>query len=117
MVGYAFVMNTPYAYVFTSLLVAYITVWAGVTNYHRTFIIRGGDYSYGMYLYHMTLQQVLVSLGLVTWYAPFIVTVPVVTMIAGMSWNFVEKPALSLSTYLKRSDLRQAQAVDTSGLG
>jgi peptidoglycan/LPS O-acetylase OafA/YrhL len=110
-VGYALVMNTPYAYVFTSLLVAYITVWAGVTNYHRTFIIKGGDYSYGIYLYHMTLQQVLVSLGLLTWYAVFIVALPLVTLIAAMSWRFVEKPALSLRTYLKRSGPRQAQAV------
>jgi peptidoglycan/LPS O-acetylase OafA/YrhL len=62
-VGYAILMNTQYAYVFTSLLVAYITAWVGVTNYRRTFIIEGGDYSYGIYLYHMTLQQAIVSLG------------------------------------------------------
>jgi peptidoglycan/LPS O-acetylase OafA/YrhL len=110
LVGYAVLMNTPYAYVFTSLLVAYITVWVGVTNSHRTFIIKGGDYSYGIYLYHMTLQQVLVSLGLLTWYAVFIVGLPLVTLVASMSWHFVEKPSLSLRTYLKRSGPGQAQA-------
>jgi peptidoglycan/LPS O-acetylase OafA/YrhL len=111
-VGYAILMNTQYAYVFTGLLVAYITVWVGVTNYRRTFIIEGGDYSYGIYLYHMTLQQAIVSLGILTWYSVFMVSLPLVTVVAAMSWRLVEKPALSLRAYLtSRSSPRQVQSV------
>jgi peptidoglycan/LPS O-acetylase OafA/YrhL len=111
-VGYAVLMNTHYAYVFTSLLVAYITVWIGVANHRKIFIIKGGDYSYGIYLYHMTLQQVLVAFGLLTWYSVFIVSLPLVTLIAALSWHFVEKPTLSLRPYLtKRNPPQAAQTV------
>jgi peptidoglycan/LPS O-acetylase OafA/YrhL len=81
----------------------------GVTNYRKTFIIGGGDYSYGIYLYHTTLQQAIVSLGILTWYAVFMVSLPLVTVVAAMSWRLVEKPALSLRAYLtRRSSPRQA---------
>lgn len=110
-VGYVVLMNTQYAFVFTSILVAYITIWVGVIDYRRTFIIRGGDYSYGIYLYHMTLQQVIVSLGILTWYAVFGVSLSLVTAVAAMSWRLVEKPALSLRRRLtSRSDPGQAQS-------
>jgi peptidoglycan/LPS O-acetylase OafA/YrhL len=108
--GYAVLMNTQYAYVFSGALVAYITVWIGVTNYPKTFVIRGGDYSYGIYLYHLTLQQAIASLGILAWYAVFIVSLPLVTLLAAMSWRFVEKPALSLrGRLIKRFKPQQAQ--------
>jgi peptidoglycan/LPS O-acetylase OafA/YrhL len=107
--GYAVLMNTQYANVFTNLFVAYITIWIGVTNYRKTFVIKGGDYSYGIYLYHNTLQQAIVSLGILTWYGVFVLTLSLVTAIAAMSWRLVEKPALSLRKYLtKRSNPPQA---------
>jgi peptidoglycan/LPS O-acetylase OafA/YrhL len=110
--GYAILMNTQYAAVFTGLLVAYITIWVGVINYPKTFVIRGGDYSYGIYLYHSTVQQALISLGLLTWYSVFVGGLVLVTGIAAMSWRLVEKPALSLRGYLTRgSRPRQARSV------
>jgi peptidoglycan/LPS O-acetylase OafA/YrhL len=108
--GYVVLMNTQYAFVFTGLFVAYITVWVGVINYRKTFVIRGGDYSYGIYLYHMTLQQAIVSLGILTWYTVFAVSLPLITVIAAMSWRLVEKPMLSLRKYLlNRPDSPQVQ--------
>jgi peptidoglycan/LPS O-acetylase OafA/YrhL len=109
--GYGILMNTEYAAVFTSLLVAYITIWVGVINYPKTFVIRVGDYSYGIYLYHSTVQQALISLGLLTWYSVFGVGLVLVTGVAAMSWNLVEKPALSLRRFLKgKSNPQQTQS-------
>jgi peptidoglycan/LPS O-acetylase OafA/YrhL len=100
--GYVVLMNTQCGHVFTGILIAYITVWAGVTNYRKIFIIKGGDYSYGIYLYHFTLQQAIVSLGILAWYSVFIASLLLATVIAALSWGLVETPALSLRTYLTR---------------
>jgi peptidoglycan/LPS O-acetylase OafA/YrhL len=101
-ISYAVSANTQYSSVFTGPFVAYITVWIGVTNYRRTFLIRSGDYTYGIYVYHSVLQQVIVSLGILTWYAVFGMSLALVVALASMSWHLVEKPALSLRKYLRK---------------
>jgi len=108
-IGYAIMTNTQYASVLTSPFVAYITIWLGVTNYRRIFLIRSGDYTYGIYIYHSMLQQVIVSLGILTWYVVFGMSLVLVIALAAMSWSLVEKPALSLRKYVaKRAPQRDA---------
>ena len=106
--GYVALMNTQCGHLFTSLLIAYVTIWIGVTNYRKIFLIKGGDYSYGIYLYHFTLQQAIVSLGILAWYSVFASSLIIATAIAALSWNLVEKPALSLRVYLRRPNPREA---------
>jgi peptidoglycan/LPS O-acetylase OafA/YrhL len=59
---------------------------------------RLGDYSYGIYVYHFPLQQMLVFFG---WDAGsatsfFVLTTALVLPVAAVSWHLVEKPALRL---------------------
>jgi peptidoglycan/LPS O-acetylase OafA/YrhL len=55
------------------------------------------DYSYGLYVYHYPLEQVLVVAGLAAWgQVPFVVVAIVLAMgAAALSWRLVERPALS----------------------
>jgi peptidoglycan/LPS O-acetylase OafA/YrhL len=63
---------------------------------------RIGDYSYGIYVYHFPLQQMLVFFALGTGSAPafFALTVALVLPCAAASWHGVEKPALRLKGLL-----------------
>lgn len=56
------------------------------------------DYSYGLYVYHYPVQQVLVVAGLSTLGAPafVVITVAVSLGLAALSWWLVERPALNL---------------------
>jgi peptidoglycan/LPS O-acetylase OafA/YrhL len=82
---------------------AYITIFVGLTPMPLPKFFRTGDYSYGIYLYHQPILQVIVSLFPALALAPhtgplfeFIVGAPVVIAIATISWHCVEKPTLSL---------------------
>ncbi len=58
---------------------------------------RLGDYSYGIYIYAFPVQQwVAHSLGPMSPVQNALVTVPFVLVLAWLSWNLVEKPALKL---------------------
>lgn len=54
------------------------------------------DLSYGVYLYGWPVQQLVVSAGASTPLAVFALSVPPVLLLAGLSWRFVEAPALAL---------------------
>jgi peptidoglycan/LPS O-acetylase OafA/YrhL len=97
---YVILMYTRYSGILTCIPISYLTVWIGVSNYPRNFLIRGGDYSYGIYLYHFTFQQAIIGMGVRAWYTNFILSLIAVTAIAAMSWHWIEKPALSLRVYL-----------------
>jgi peptidoglycan/LPS O-acetylase OafA/YrhL len=62
-----------------------------------------GDYSYGVYLYHQPLLQMIVSLFPTMALAPgigapctFLLGLPFVFLTAWLSWHLVEKPLLML---------------------
>lgn len=56
------------------------------------------DLSYGLYIYHWPVQQVLVLLGLAAWGEPAFVAVSLLlaTGAAAVSWKLVEGPSLGL---------------------
>ena len=111
--GYIIARNTEYSGVVGPLFVSYITIWVGVTNFHKTVIIKGGDYSYGIYLYHCTIQQALVSVGILKWYGVFPTSAALAVAVAALSWHFVEKPALSFRRYLtKQPGARPVKSVE-----
>jgi peptidoglycan/LPS O-acetylase OafA/YrhL len=80
------------------VLLAYTTVWIGLTNLKRIFVIRSADLSYGVFLYGFVIQQLFAFLfpGLRVWWASILVCVPSALIFAALSWNLVEKPALKL---------------------
>jgi len=82
---------------------AYLTVFIGLTKIPLPKIFHNADYSYGIYLYHDPLLQVVIGLVpawvLAPVYGPFIlfaIGLPAVALLASLSWHGIEKPILSL---------------------
>jgi peptidoglycan/LPS O-acetylase OafA/YrhL len=82
---------------------AYVTVYIGLCN-PSTKLLRGADYSYGIFLYSFPVQQACY------YYIPFartpignfLVGLPATLLIAAFSWHSIEMPAQKLRVYLKR---------------
>ena len=77
---------------------AYITIWAGLTKLPAfTIAGPGNDYSYGIYLYHFPLLQLLVQVfGIRDWWVLALIATPVVLAAAMLSWHGLEKPIMRL---------------------
>jgi peptidoglycan/LPS O-acetylase OafA/YrhL len=74
---------------------------------------RWGDFSYGTYILHYPIVQLIVAAGLFTvhpWVA-LLLTVTIVAIAATMSWFFVEKPSLAHS---RSRRLREAALGETA---
>ena len=65
---------------------------------HRT--LKGTDISYGLYLFHMPVANVMIDLGYksYTWAG---VTVVIVLLVAYVSWVLIEKPAMNLRAKIR----------------
>lgn len=61
---------------------------------HR--LLGENDVSYGVYIYHMVVINVLVELGFIEGFWPLVAAMGLTLMIAYLSWRLIEKPALSL---------------------
>ena len=88
---------------------AYLTVWLGLRDPPRPSVLRGGDYSYGLYLYGFVVQQLVMNLigdRIGSALALFAVALPASAIIAVLSWHVVERPALKLKRVLSRFDRR-----------
>lgn len=58
-----------------------------------------GDLSYGVYIYAFPVQQALVPFSnetAVPWLTNAALSLPITFLLAGLSWHFVERPALAL---------------------
>jgi len=82
---------------------AYITLFVGLTKIKLPKYFKNGDYSYGIYLYHYPILQVVISIfpgiAAVKFFGGvfvFFVSIPFVVLWATFSWHFVEKPFLAL---------------------
>ncbi|KPF78965.1 hypothetical protein IP88_02750 [alpha proteobacterium AAP81b] len=62
----------------------------------KTASARLPDYSYGIYIYAFPLQQAAIALGAATPLANLALAFPLTVVAAGLSWHFIEKPALAL---------------------
>lgn len=104
----------------TAILLSYPTVYFGLCNPKKISVLKGADYSYGVFLYGFCIQQVFVSLGPWThhWWLNIAVCLPTATLVAALSWHFVEKPALGWrkqlvaveNWWLSRRPLRRVEA-------
>lgn len=77
----------------------YMTVYIGLLQPKRVKALLTGDYSYGIFLYGYPVQQaVIAAMGESGhhWYMNFIVSMPIIFVVAALSWWFVEKPSLRL---------------------
>jgi peptidoglycan/LPS O-acetylase OafA/YrhL len=97
----------PYAPFLAPAPVAYATVCLGLMNPSRK-MLRGADYSYGIYLYGFAVQQTVMHFLPMAhaWYLNVLISLPLVIVVAAASWHFVERPANALRPTLKRFEDR-----------
>lgn len=88
----------PFGDYFMAPFVAYFTISVGLNNPRKAYLLRGADYSYGIYLYGFVLQQALAAAwpGGREWWINILICVPASALVAAASWHFIEKPALGL---------------------
>ncbi len=99
----AILLTVPYGDYVVAPIAAYFTVSLGATNPPKTRLLQGADYSYGIFLYGFVIQQTVMQLmpwGRV-WWLNILLSVPLISLFAAVSWHFVEKPALKLRNYLE----------------
>lgn len=81
---------------------AYATVFLGLCSPRKLSVLRGADYSYGVFLYGYPIQQAIASLG--PWGTNWIIngslSCVIALVFAAFSWTFVEKPALRSKKYV-----------------
>lgn len=89
-------LATPIGGTFAGPPAAYFTVWLGLQNPRRIAAIASADISYGIYLYAYPIQQSVVALfpSYRVWWFIIPVSLLFTTLMAMLSWRFVEKPAL-----------------------
>jgi len=87
-------------------VLTYITIYAGLSRLPLPKILGRGDYSYGVYLYHVPFIQLSIFLApsLFVGTIPGVVmltavTIGIVLCVAAVSWHVVEKPVLSLRRF------------------
>ena len=87
---------------FAPLFAAYLTVYLGLLDPKRTVVVTSGDYSYGLYLYALPIQQTVAwTLGPANnWLTNVAIALPTTIAFALLSWHFVEKPFLKVKKYI-----------------
>lgn len=83
---------------FVAFPVAYATVCLGLLSPPKTFLVKTGDYSYGLYLFAFPIQQLMAMQTTLAneWYINLGLSLPVSLAVAYCSWHLVEKNALKL---------------------
>lgn len=84
-------------------VLTYMTVFLGLTPVPLPSLLKSGDYSYGVYLYHDPLLQTIITFLPTIVHLPKIGAValalmglPAVALLAAFSWHLIEKPILGL---------------------
>ncbi len=81
---------------FVTLPIAYFTVWLGLLNPPRHWLVRSGDYSYGLYVFGYPVQQALATFPeLRIWWLNILLGLPCAFAVAFVSWHLIEKRALA----------------------
>ncbi|RBP77907.1 peptidoglycan/LPS O-acetylase OafA/YrhL [Rhodobacter sp. 140A] len=88
----------PYGQFPAAFLISYTTIWIGLSNPHKVFLLKGADYSYGIFLYGFVIQQTYMYLlpDHRFWWLNILLSLPTAAAFAAFSWHIVEKPALKL---------------------
>jgi peptidoglycan/LPS O-acetylase OafA/YrhL len=104
--SYIALMFAPYGSILATIPIAYLTLFIGLWNGHRTVLVKTGDYSYGVYIYGFAIQQALFASG--AWARHWWVILPLTTVLVGcfaaFSWFLVEKPSLEARRFLPELD-------------
>lgn len=81
---------------------AYVTVGLGVMDPPRLGVLKSADLSYGIFLYHFIIQQLIAHLlpGMREWYWIAAFSLPLTMLVAHLSWVGIERPALKLRQHV-----------------
>jgi peptidoglycan/LPS O-acetylase OafA/YrhL len=83
-----------------AIVLAFVTVSLAYSYSDRlTNLLRDTDISYGIYIYHMVVFNILVSMGATNRVSVFLLGLGIVVVLAVLSWTYVEKPAMRLKEY------------------
>ena len=87
---------------------AYLTIYIGLLDPTKIRLLRGADYSYGIFLYSFSIQQAVCATfpWARHWYLNILICLPLSTAVAALSWYCVEKPALRLRRGLMALEAR-----------
>jgi peptidoglycan/LPS O-acetylase OafA/YrhL len=81
----------------SATMLVLLTISAAYTKEEALNRVLGGvDISYGVYIYHMLVVNVLVQYSQLAKSVEFVIMIISTTVLAYLSWTFVEKPALGL---------------------
>ena len=88
---------TVFAFPMLALAVTYTSLWAGYCKVGPLLMFnRVGDYSYGIYIYAMPLQGLVVWVwGDMTPALNIALALPLTLLCAVLSWHWIERPALT----------------------
>ncbi len=93
----------PWGQLYLPLPAVYITLYLGFLDPPKLWIVRSGDYSYGIYLYGAPIQQVVAMVPeLRKWYWNLMIALPAVIALAYLSWHHVEKPVTKWRSVLPK---------------
>ncbi|MFK3725698.1 acyltransferase family protein [Pseudomonas monteilii] len=77
---------------------------------HKERIIRGRfDISYGLYLYAFPVQQLMINCTDLGFFPSMVVSACVTTLLATLSWVYIEKPALAFAKGLFRQRVEESK--------
>ena len=90
-----------------ALAVTYTSLWAGDCKLDPLLMFnRVGDYSYGIYIYAMPLQGLVVWVwGDMTPALNIALALPLTLLCAVFSWHWIERPALTFAREGQRGSL------------
>ncbi len=79
-----------------NLMLGYMIMWAAYVKAPKlNFLQKLSDVSYGVYIYHWAILQLLFMwMPKLSVVALFLITLPLTYLLATLSWHFVEKPML-----------------------
>ncbi len=105
----------------SGLLLALFVISFAYSNVNLSTFLKGNDVSYGIYIYHMLVINFLVEIGFVTRWDFLLAAVIATTILAFLSWRYVEKPALKLKKYsilsLSKTGQSQVRHCEETNLG
>jgi peptidoglycan/LPS O-acetylase OafA/YrhL len=105
--------SLPHGAYYLPIPATYVTVYVGLLNPRPIRLVSRGDYSYGLYLYGVPLQQAIASYGPEAqhWWINVAMALPASLLVAVLSWHIVERPVLALRRHLPAVEGRLVRLV------
>jgi peptidoglycan/LPS O-acetylase OafA/YrhL len=88
--------------------IAYVTVFLGLANPKRLWVLRGADYSYGLFISHWAIMQTVMHFAPRNEFATVFIGLPLSLGAAALSWNLVERPCRKLRRFVMEADAGRA---------